>query len=102
MSELPITKNDFNRSARVVSFIREVKGIAEINKNISDFLFTPIIKGYEIKYCNKGISEKLSVNSKSRFFKGLIIKKYADGKLKGIFRLTEQEINTENIKKIFE
>ncbi len=102
MGELPITKNDYDRSAWIVSFIREVKKIAETNGNISDVLFTPAIKGYEIEYCNKGRPEKVSVNSKSRFFKGLVIKKYADGKFRSIFCLNEKKISTDSVNKIFE
>lgn len=100
MSNLPITKKDYDRSVRISHFIGKVRGFAESYQQISDILFTPVIKGYEITYRNNGVSERLSVNSKSRFFKGLIVKKYADGKLKGIFLLKENEISTENINKI--
>ena len=102
MSELPVTKKDYDRSVWIVSFIREAKIIAEANENISDFLFTPTIKGYEIKYCNKGISERFSVNSKSRLYKGLIIKKYADGKFRSLLFLNENKISTDAVNKIFE
>ena len=102
MRELPVTKKAYDRSVWIVSFIREVKKIAEANENISDFLFTPTVKGYEIKYCNKGISERISVNSKSRFYKGLIIKKYADGKFRSLFFLNENKISTDAVNKIFE
>lgn len=100
MSELPITKKDYDRSARIVSFVREVKRITESSQQISGVLFSPVIKGYEVEYRNNGVSEKLSVNSKCRFFKGLIVKKYVDGKLKRVFRLKENEIGTEAINKI--
>lgn len=100
MSELSITKKDYDRSVWIALFIREVREFSESNQQISDILFTPVIKGYEITYKNNGVSEKLSVNSKSRFFKGLIVRKYADGKLKGIFPLKENEIGTETINKI--
>lgn len=101
MSTLPITKKDYDRSVWIVSFIREVKKIAETNENISDVIFTPVIKGYEVEYCNKGRTEKIFVNSRSRFFKGLVIKKYADGKFKSLFCLNEKEISTDNVNKIF-
>lgn len=100
MSELPITPKEYDRSVWIVSFIGEVKKIAEKNENVSDFLFTPTVKGYEIKYCNKCRTERISVNSNSRFYKGLVIKKYADGKFKGIFCLNEKKISTDSVNKI--
>lgn len=102
MSELPITKNEKDRSVWLVLFIREVKEFAKSNPKISDLIFTPVIKGYEIEYLNNGVSERLSVNAKSRFFKGLVIKKYADGKFKGIFRLKEKQISKKAINRIVE
>ena len=101
MSNLPIIKKDYDRSVRISHFVSKVRDFAESNQQISDILFTPVIKGYEVTYKNKGVSERISVNLKSRFFNGLIVKKYADGKLKGIFHLKENEISTETINKIF-
>lgn len=101
MSELPITEKDYDRSIRIVLFNGEVKRIAESNEQISDIHFIPVIKGYEITYSNNGIPEKLCVNAKSRFFNGLIIKRYVDGGLKGTYRSKSKENNTEILNKIF-
>lgn len=102
MSELPITQNDLNRSVCVASFIKEVKRIEQENKNISDTLFKPIIKGYEIEYRNNGVPVRLSVNAKSSFFKGLIVKKYVDGKKKDTYFLKKQKISTTMVNRIFD
>lgn len=102
MSELPVNKKDYDRSVCVASFIREVKQIADTNQQISGVLFKPVIKGYEITYKNKGVPERISVNAKSIFFKGLIVRKYVNGKLKDIHYVKEQEICTEVINKVLE
>ncbi len=102
MSELPITQNDLNRSVCVTSFIKEVKRIEQENKNISDTLFKPIIKGYEIECRNNGVPVRLSVNAKSSFFKGLIVKKYVDGKKKDTYYLKKQKISTTTVNRIFD
>lgn len=101
MSELPITKKDYDRGVRIALFNGEVKRIAESNQYISDILFTPVFKGYEITYNNNGVPEKLFVNAKSRFFSGLIIKRYVNGRLKGTYCSKSQGNNTEILNKIF-
>ncbi len=85
MSELPISRKDYNRGVLVASFISEVRESAQLNRHISDICFTPVIKGYEIAYNKNGVPEKLFVNAKSPLYGGLIITRYVNGKLKSIY-----------------
>ena len=85
MSELPITKDLLDLSVRCTCFFRELKNFFEATENITDAHFIPVIKGYEVKYINRGVSEKLYISIKNRFYSGLIIKKYVDGKFKKIY-----------------
>lgn len=85
MSEFSISEAFYSRSVRCTYFLNEVKSLFELNTNISDTHFIPVIKGYEIEYINSGVSEKLCINIKNRFYNGLIIKKYVDGKIKRIY-----------------
>lgn len=100
MSELPITEKDYDRSIRIVLFNGEVKRIAESNEQISDIHFIPVIKGYEITYSNNGIPEKLCISIRNRFYSGLIIKKYVDGKFKKIYFAKDNF--TETVNRIFQ
>ncbi len=86
MSELPITKRDYDRGILIALFNGEVKRIAELNERISDINFTPVIKGYEITYNKNGIPERLFVNAKSLLYGGLIIKRYVNSKHKKTYR----------------
>ena len=94
-----ITKDFYNRSVKCTSFLNELKSFFESNNNITDTHFIPVIKGYEVEYINGGVSEKLCINIRSKFYNGLIIKKYVDGKFKKIYRT--QEGFAETVNRIF-
>ncbi|MBR3817677.1 MAG: hypothetical protein IKJ41_00855 [Clostridia bacterium] len=96
MSELPITKDFYNRSERCTYFLKELKSFFESNDNITDIHFIPVIKGYEVEYINGGISEKLCINIRNKFYDGMIIKKYVDGKFKKIYCTKENFAETVN------
>ncbi|MBQ8762573.1 MAG: hypothetical protein IJZ07_00535 [Clostridia bacterium] len=99
MRELSVTKGDFDRSVRISVFNKEVKNAVQSNGNISDIHFIPVIKGYEITFNNNGVSEKLCINAKSRFYDGLIIKRYINGKFRKIYFTKDGFAETAN--KIF-
>ncbi len=86
MSEIPIIKKDYDSGVRITSFIGEVRKITQLNQQISDVHFIPVIKGYEVTYNNNGVPEKLFVNAKSLLYGGLIIKRYVNGKHKKTYR----------------
>ncbi|MBQ4604035.1 MAG: hypothetical protein IJB16_05470 [Clostridia bacterium] len=96
MSELPITGEFYDRSVRCTCFINELRSFFDSDKRITDTHFTPVINGYEVEYINSGISEKLCINIRSRFYGGLIIKKYVDGKFKKIYRTKDEFAETVN------
>lgn len=91
-----ITEDFYNRSVKCTCFLNELKSLFESNDSITDAHFIPVINGYEVEYINNGISEKLCINIKSKFYDGMIIKKYVDGKFKKIYRTKENLSETIN------
>ncbi len=64
MSELPITKSDYDKATLMINFLTEFKQrISEMN-NVEDVIFTPQIKCYIISFTYNTIPHKivLSVN----------------------------------------
>ncbi len=100
MAELPIAKALLDRSVKCTCFLGELKSFFEANKNITDTHFIPVIKGYEVEYINSGVSEKLCISIRNRFYSGLIIKKYVNGKFKNIYFAKDGFAQTVN--KIFQ
>ena len=80
-----ITKDFYNRSVKCTCFLNELKIFFEANDKITNAHFIPAAKGYEVEYINNRVPEKLCINIRNRFYNGLIIKKYADGKFKKIY-----------------
>ena len=96
MRELPVTKDFYDRTARCTYFLNELKNFFETAKNITDIRFVPILKGYEIEYVKDGVSEKLCINIRSKFYDGLIIKKYVNGKFRKIYCTKDSFAETVN------
>ncbi len=99
MSKLPIAKDYYYRSVRCTCFLNELKKFFESNNNITDTHFIPVIKGYEVEYINSGVSEKICINIRNKFYDGLIIKKYVSGKFKKIY--CTKDSFAEMVNKIF-
>ena len=100
MGELPITEEYYNRSVGCTCFINELRSFFDSNDRITDIHFIPVIKGYEVEYINSGVSEKLFINTRNKFYDGLIIKKYVNGKFKKIH--FAKDSFTETMNRIFE
>ncbi len=100
MSELPITGDFYNRSVRCSCFLNELKNFFESNEKITDTRFISVINGYEVKYINSGVSEKLCINTRKKFYDGLIIKKFVNGKFKKIY--FAKDGFSETVNKIFQ
>ena len=94
-----ITKDFYNRSVKCTCFLNELKNFFEANNSITDVRFIPVINGYEVEYINNGISEKLCINIKSKFYDGMIIKKYVDGKFRKLY-FTKENFS-ETVSRIF-
>lgn len=80
MSELPITKKEYENSVLVADFICKAKNIFQSDDTITDFCFTPEIKGYEITYTKDGETTNISIKF-GKIYDGIKIKKTgSDGK----------------------
>lgn len=101
MSNLPISKKEYDQSVLVTDFITKTRTIAELNEAISDICFMPKVKGYDITFNNGTTSVNISLNFKSKLLKGIKIKKFENGILKGSFYSRNQESNTAILNKIF-
>ncbi len=68
MSELSITKNEYDKSVVLTDFLSEFKLIINDNKQIKNVVFMPKIAGYRITFDYKDIpSEILLSLNKSKF-----------------------------------
>lgn len=72
MSELPITKKEYDYMVLVTDFISKFKSIVHENECISDLKFIPEIKGYVITYNHSGNECKIVI--KKNLSDGLNIK----------------------------
>lgn len=65
MSELPITKSDYDKMLLLTNFLSEFKQRISEMSNVKDVIFKPQIKGYNISFTYNNISSEivLSVNS---------------------------------------
>ena len=72
MATLPVTKKEYEYSVLLADFVSKTRKYFDDNK-ISDFKFTPLIKGYEITY------NEYKIIIKQRLFGGINIRKYKNG-----------------------
>ncbi len=80
MSELPIAKKEYENSVLVADFICKTKNIFQSDDTITDFCFTPEIRGYEITYTKNGETTNISIKF-GKIFDGMKIKTMgSDGK----------------------
>lgn len=73
MSELPITKKEYEKSVLVADFINKIKNIFREDDRITEFCFIPKTKGYEISYKKNGETVVISIKFRG-FFDGMKIK----------------------------
>ncbi len=75
MSELPITKNEYDKSVILVDFLSEFKEKTKDNENIKNVIFLPEIAGYCIKFDYNDIPSKISLSlNKSKFKSSMKVK----------------------------
>lgn len=99
MSELSIAKKEYENSVLVADFIRKIKNIFQADDTITEFHFTPEIKGYEITYTKKGETIIISIKFRE-CFDGVKIK--TTGSIgKKTFCSKTFEDNTTALKEIF-
>ncbi len=101
MSELPITKSDFDKSTLMINFLSEFKQrISEMN-NVQDVIFSPEIKGYIISFTYNSISYKIAVSVDGIFTTKLKVKYIVENKKVKDFVSQNDDENREIINKIF-
>ena len=68
MSELPITKNEYDKSVILVDFLSEFKSNINGNQGIENVVFTPVISGYCISFDYNNVPSEISLTlNKSKF-----------------------------------
>ena len=75
-----ITNNDYEKSVLITQFLKELKDRISEKENITDVLFKPVVKGYEVSFLHSGKNIRVTADVKGFSVKKLIIIKYADGK----------------------
>ena len=101
MSELPITKSDYDKSTLMINFLSEFKQrISEMN-NVQDVIFSPEIKGYIISFTYNAISYKIAVSVDGIFTTKLKVKYIVENKKVKDFVSQNDDENREIINKIF-
>ncbi|MEE1502867.1 MAG: hypothetical protein UGF89_01305 [Acutalibacteraceae bacterium] len=68
MSELPITKNEYDKSVILINFLSEFKLKTKDNKNIENVVFLPENQGYRIAFYYNNVSSVILLTlNKSKF-----------------------------------
>lgn len=91
MSDLPITKNDYDRAVVLTNVLAEFKSIFETREDISDVHFTPQANGYDIRFRQNKADVKLCIAFKNRYTDFLIIKRFDGKKLTASFVLKKTD-----------
>lgn len=100
MSELPITRKEYENSVLAADFIHKAKNIFREDDEITEFRFVPKIKGYEILYKKNGESVVISIKFRA-FFDGIRIKSTRRIRQKTFCAKTVED-NSSISKKIFD
>ena len=100
MSELPITKSDYDKMLLLTNFLSEFKQrISEMN-NVKDVIFTPQIKGYSISFTYNNISSEIVLSNNGVFTTKLEVEYMAENKKIKDFVSRNDNENREIINKI--
>ena len=91
MSDLPITKNDYDRAVVLANVLSEFKSICEMREDISDVHFTPQANGYDISFRQNGTDTKLFITFKNRYTDSLTIKRFDGESLTASFALKKTD-----------
>ena len=101
MSDLPITKNDYDRAALLCRFLSGFKHALEKRDDSSDVHYLPKPGGYNISFVQNGIAVSLSIKFRKKRSAGLKIKRFDNGVLCGTFLTDKFDINPEIFDSIF-
>ncbi len=81
-----ITNNDYEKAVLIVEFIKEIKDRTAEKESITDVLFKPTKKGYEVSFSESGKNVRFTVEVKGFFVKKLIIRKFTDAKMTASYK----------------
>lgn len=68
MAELPLSVNDYEKSASLVALLSKIKAEIIALPSVTDAVFKPIINGYEVAFKVKGNPVKLELKVSKYIF----------------------------------
>ena len=102
MSELLITKNEYDKSVILVDFLSEFKSNINGNQDIKNVVFTPVIAGYCIRFDYKKIPSEIELSlNKSKFSVKMKVDCKIGNQKEKTFISKSKEDNQEILNKLF-
>lgn len=98
MSELPITKLDYEKVVLMTDFLTRIRNALEQNNSLK---FTPLINGYKIDFIIDDKQINVLLDLKKRLKTKLIVNVFVNGIAKKSFKSVSMEDNEKIIKEIF-
>lgn len=102
MAELPLSVNDYKNSVSLSAFIARIKEDIIVLPSVTDAVFKPVIKGYEVSFKEKGNYYKLEFKISKRLFSKnkLAVRMYDNDGLIKAFKAVDADDGTKKIKSI--
>ena len=98
MSELPITKLDYEKVVLMTDFLTRIRNALEQNNSLK---FTPLINGYKIDFIIDDKQINVLLDLKKRLKTKLIVNVFVNGIAEKSFKSVSMEDNEKIIKEIF-
>jgi len=98
MSELPITKKDYDDAMLMIDFIAKIRESLELNDTKK---FTPIINGYKIDFTIDDKQMSVLLDLKKRIKTKLIVNVFVNEKAEKSFVSVSKKENEKIVKEIF-
>lgn len=97
MSELPITKNEYDKSVVLINFLSEFKSKIKDNKNIENVVFLPQRQGYYITFDYNNTPSTISLSLNNSKFTVKMKVEYIFGNKKSKAFISKSENNNQEI-----
>ena len=97
MSELPITKKDYDDAILMIDFITKMRDSLELNETKK---FTPMINGYKIDFTIDDKQMSVLLDLKKRIKTKLIVNVFVNEKAEKSFTSVSKEENEKIVKEI--
>lgn len=102
MKEIPVTKNDYDKSVILTSFLSEFKSMTADSRNIEDIVFIPKTDGYDITFIYNNVPSSISLTfNKSRFTAKMKVKYTVGAEKPKVFISENADKNREILHQVF-